>query len=442
VRAVVMVALGLAMIAAFGVRVATARADDAPPGSYSVIATAPGFEFTEDEPSAQAHPEGQGAVPFTTTLLSSGGLGYGLSTVAWPGSYGGNAGSLILVALPSQAGGVPIPDAVKNGVTTVAPALQYPIRAEARAGTTPDATYNQIPGTTLTSHADTNNAQSIGNVQGANQPGAASFGNMHSESSSTINGGAVKAVATSLLQNVDLAGGTVKIKSVTSTATATAGSSQSANGATVVQGMKIAGQDAYLDDSGLHIGTAGQPANATAAQIANQALAGFGMKFYVSQPHQEQSEGTTDYNAGSVVIQWVPPSNPNKNVFIATLGGARVSVAAGAGFGEPPAPEVTIPPIAGDTGGGDTSVLPATADAGTASVPVDTGGVSTPATSTGARPASLGDTRSIAATFGGIGIGWILFGLAAAVLVGAGSRRLLGDLLDRETATCPLEVRR
>src|SRR4029078_4671397 len=151
---------------------ASARADNTL-GSYSIIAAAPGFEFTEDEPSAQAHPEGQGAVPYSTSMLTTGDYGHALSAGAWPGAYGGNAGSLILVALPSQAGGVPVPDAVRDGVKTAAPALQYPIRAEARAGSSPDVTYTQSPGTTLTSHADPLNAQAEANVQGADQQGTA-----------------------------------------------------------------------------------------------------------------------------------------------------------------------------------------------------------------------------------------------------------------------------
>jgi hypothetical protein len=287
------------------------------------------------------------------------------------------------------------------------------------------------------------NAQSIGDVKGASQPGAATYGSMHSESSSTVNGSSVKAVATSLVQNVDI-GGVVKIKSLTSTATATAGSSQSANGATVVQGMKIAGQDAYVDQTGVHIGTAGQPANATAAAVANQALAGFGMTFYVSQPHGEKTGDTTDYNAGSLVIKWEPPSNPNKNVFFVTFGGARVSVAAGAGFDTAGTPDVSVPAVGGDTGGGgDTSALPSTLDAGTESVPLDAGTAATPATGrTGSGSTSLTGTRSIAATFGGIGIGWILVGLTAAALIAVGSKRLREELLDRQTVTCPLEVRR
>src|SRR5439155_12472049 len=107
VRAVVLLAAGLLLAVAFGFRVAAAKADT-PLGSYSAIASAPGIEFTEDEPPAQAHPEGQGSAPYTTSLLGGGGLGYGLSSIAWPGAYGGNAGSLILVAVPSQVGGTPL----------------------------------------------------------------------------------------------------------------------------------------------------------------------------------------------------------------------------------------------------------------------------------------------------------------------------------------------
>jgi hypothetical protein len=144
-----------------------------------------------------------------------------------------------------------------------------------------------------------------------------------------------------------------------------------------------------------------------------------------------------------VYIPWIPPGDTNNNVFLFTLGGARVSVAAGEGFGTEGPPEVTVPPIVGDTGGGDTSVLPATADAGATS-PLDAGGASTPLSSTqgSGPPSSLGATRSIAATFGGLGVGWILVGLAAAALIGFGSKRLREDLLDRQIATCPLEVRR
>src|SRR5947208_5905224 len=125
VRALTYLVVGLLLAGVFGIRIASAKADTTL-GSYSVIASAPGLEFTEDEPSAQAHPEGQGDVPYTTSLLAGGGLGYALSTIAWPGAYGGNAGGLILVALPSTIGPVPRPDPVTDAVQTLSPSLPYP----------------------------------------------------------------------------------------------------------------------------------------------------------------------------------------------------------------------------------------------------------------------------------------------------------------------------
>jgi hypothetical protein len=445
VRALAYLVVGLLLAGVFGVRIASAKADTTF-GSYSAIASAPGIEGTEDEPSAQAHPEGQGDVPYSTSILSNGGVGYGLSSVAWPGAYGGNAGSLILVALPSQAGPVPVPDAVKGAVETVSPALQYPIRAEARAGSTPDASYSQIPGTTLTAHADTNNVQSVADVQGAQQPGVATYGNIHSDSSSTLDGNSVKALANSTVQNINL-GGVIKIQSLISTATATTdGTTPSANGATLVKGLTVAGQSASIDQSGLHIGSSTQPVNAVVSQAANQALDKLGMKVYVSQPLTEKDGGNITYQASSVVITWIPPSDPSNNVIIVTLGGARVSVAAGAGFDQAAqtTPDAGTAVTPSDTGGGDASAL------GTSAVSGDTGALGSsgvPASagtaigSTGGNAQNLGGVN-IAKTFGGIGAGWLLAGLVGALLIGFGASRLIADLVDKPPAICPLEVQR
>src|SRR5881392_2038680 len=101
--------LALAVANPFG----SARAADGPKfGSYTVSATAPGFEMYEDEPSANAHPEGGGQVPYSTSALGSGGVGYGLSSVAWPGATEANADKVVLLLFPHDVQGVPIPDAV------------------------------------------------------------------------------------------------------------------------------------------------------------------------------------------------------------------------------------------------------------------------------------------------------------------------------------------
>jgi hypothetical protein len=283
----------------------------------------------------------------------------------------------------------------------------------------------------------------VASVQGAEQPNVAKYGNMHSDSTSTLTGTAGQAVATSVVTDIDI-GGAVKIKSVTSTATGqTDGLQAQATGGTVVQGLTIGGQAAYLDQDGLHIGEPGQPVNAAANQLANQALAGLGMTVYVSQPQKEVTGSSATYNAGSLLFRWEPPNNPSHNVFTATFGGSRVSVAASQGSGfdvlssssESPAPS-------GDLGGG-TSTAPFAPS-------VDTGGGAIPSVTTGPAPIASAapsarapqPTSLVAATFAGISLGWILLGLAAVGLLGAGSWRLMGDLLDGSATPCPLETKK
>jgi len=91
-----LVAMGSASIAlAIANPFGAAHADSGPKfGSYTIAATAPGWEMYEDEPSANAHPEGGTQAPYSTSALSTGGLGYGLSSVAWPGTRGALAGRL------------------------------------------------------------------------------------------------------------------------------------------------------------------------------------------------------------------------------------------------------------------------------------------------------------------------------------------------------------
>ena len=86
--------LTLATSLFFVARAQRSRAASATPlGSFSLTATAPGVEVSEDRPDATTHPEGEGSVQHTSTLLATGGTGNGLSTVFWPGPLISNAGS-------------------------------------------------------------------------------------------------------------------------------------------------------------------------------------------------------------------------------------------------------------------------------------------------------------------------------------------------------------
>jgi hypothetical protein len=453
-----MLAAGAVLLATGGVGLATTLTAHAEQpgvpnfGGYSLTATAPGFEATEDEPSAQAHPEGQGSVPETSTVLSSGPVGYALSSLAWPGSYGANGDQLLSLLFPGPVGQVvPVPDAVTGLVDGEAALIHYPVRAEARTGSKSDASYNQLPGTTLTSHADGTRVEGTAEMKGVDLTGAATYGNLSSHSLSTLANGAGQAMATSTVQNVNLAGGAVKIASVTSTAQATSdGTKATTGGGTTVADMTIAGQRAYFDQTGVHAGSAGQPVNAAADQILNQALAGFGMKTFVSAPESQVSGATATYSAGSLLFTWMPPNNPSQNVFTVTLGGARVAVNATPSFES----AATTDTGSGNADTGSAVGAPAAAPAGGDTASLGSPGPSGfPLTGTGpttGSPAPAGTTgqgrpsgsvgTSPVAFFGGIGSAWIVLTLAGAALGGLGAKRLADDLLTRRTATsCPLD---
>src|SRR5207302_10183272 len=123
-----------------------------------------------------------------------------------------NAGNVVQLLFPSSVGGVvPVPDAVKQAVSPLLPLANYPIRAEARTGTQPDGKYD-APGTTLTAHAEDNKVEAVAAVNGADQPGAATYGSMDSHSTSALieNGSKGQALATSTVNNIGI-GSAIKI---------------------------------------------------------------------------------------------------------------------------------------------------------------------------------------------------------------------------------------
>jgi hypothetical protein len=399
-------------------------------GSYTISATAPGWEMWEDSPSANAHPEGGGQAPYSTSALGSGGLGYGLSSIAWPGATEANADKIVLLLFPSDVQGVPVPDGVTGLAHTAGPALSYPVRAEARTGDArPDATY-EAQGATLKAHADPLLASGTATMKGATGQAGFSFGNAETIATSVLHGTTGEGTAASKITKIDI-GGVIKIDSVTSTATAsTDGATSTSSGATTVQGMTIAGQPAYVDEQGVHVGEQGQPANAIVNQIAKQALTDGGFSFHVAEPQHEQVGATSNYTAGSLIIVWTPPGNPSRNMFFIGLGGSRVAVTATPGFEfsvpspAPFVPSVPTPPVSAAPARPAISSTPVTSAAPTATK-------TTPSTTVGTKP--------IAATFGGLG-GQAVLGLLGTGLMFFGFRRVADDIVDRAPSSCPLET--
>ena len=444
-RGAALLAVGLVLAAAgVGGGLRASRAGAVPSyGSYTLAATAPGVEVSEDEPSANAHPEGAALVPYASVALSNPGVGYALSSVAWPGATEANGTALVSLLFPHEvrppvpgAPAVPVPDAVRQLALGAAPLVNYPVRAEAYSETQPDASYDQIPGTTLKAHADAGLAQATGQVDGADQAGVAHYGSMTSVTNASLGDTASEATATSRITDIALAGGVVKIDSITSTAhTTTDGTTASGDGSTLVDGMTIGGIDAYLDQSGLHIGSAGAPANAIANQLAKQALSQAGMEVYVTEPHSETDGATASFEAGSVLFRWTPPNNPSGNVFVIAFGGARASTTASPGF------DVNAPTTSGpDIVAPPATSSPGTAPAGSVGSHPTTATAAPTTTATTAGGAAPLDTSPIAALFGGIPAGWVLAALAGVALMAAGTKRLSDEILDRPPSTCPLET--
>jgi hypothetical protein len=419
------IAAGLAFGAAAVVGLPGAGAQEAPAtlGSYDLRAGARGFMFYNADATGARSAEGE--VPEASTTLATGPVGYGLASLAWPGALGGNAGSLLLVVAPDA------PKEVSN--------LNYPVRAEARTGQSPDTTENAtVPGTTMkaTARPDLVNAESV--VQGATgDPGE--FGRTNVRSTTSLSEGKGIADAVSVVRNINLGEGAVTIDSITSTAKAvTDGQKGDGEARTIVSGVKVGGQPATIDENGLRFGDANQPANAIVNQLAQQALSEAGIEVVVSKPSKEVDGAGATVTAGSVVFTWTTPSGPNGIAF----GGASASVNGGPGVDD------LVAELTGDLGGAvGPDALPS-GDLGSVGAAPLGGGLdaATPETGGGA-PVADGDGEvaldaTPAVELGGrrLKSGEVVFGLIAAALMAVGMRRLSNEVMaERAVATvCPL----
>lgn len=416
-----LLAAGLACLIAAGslwLLAPTAHAD-VTLSSFGLEAGARGWRFF-DEDATNGNQEAE--VPESSATLANGPVGYGLSSLVWPGPLASNAGSLILVVQPTA------PPQVT--------ALNNPIRAEARTGQNPPTTTNNnTPGTSMVATAKDDLVEATASVDSST--GGGSFGSSHTHALTTLAGATAKSTSDSLVRDISLAGGVVKIDSVSSVAEATTDGTKSAGDAhTVVHGLTIAGMPATVDDNGLHIGSQGQPANAAANQIAQQALGKSGASITVSRPTKETKDASTTVTAGSLVVSWNTGSG---SIFTVTLGAAEATVTAAPGTDA----GITggAPPGSADAGPG---AGPATAGAASASSPVGAaGGGLTGSPLPAALGAAAAHTASPSLRLAGhgalVGTASIVLGVLATILAGFGLRRLSDGIFAEPAAiVCPL----
>jgi hypothetical protein len=276
---------------------------------------------------------------------------------------------------------------------------------------------------------------------------AGTFGPTHVHSN-VATGDVVKAASNSIVQNVSIGAGAVKIDSVTSTAEAHSdGKKADGTASTVVNGMTIGGTPATVDQDGVHVGDQGQPANQAVNDAAKQALAQSGISMTVSAPTKDVKGSNAAVTAGSLIITFATGAgNPT---FVMTLGGAEASVAAIPGDESPSIADLGTSVAGGpsDTGGsGDLASLdtsPTGVSPGGLGVASGVAGSGSPvapsgASSGGDKETSLANATAFAAK--PTTLGWVLLALIAAGLLAFGLRRLTDDLLaERAASVCPLD---
>ena len=426
--------------------------------NFTASATAPIMQVTEDQPTSQFHPEGEGDYGYTLVTANPS-AATAVASLVWPGSAAGNAGTLIEVL----------------GGPSSASALNDPIQASATSGTNQTHSSISAPtGSTMTASVDPTgpsdeHATATSALAGGGLGPAGSVG--HSNSTSTIDFDSTTAVlsatAASTASDISLAG-VVHIGSVASSATAKSanGAPPQMSGTTSFHDMTVAGEAAYVDGSGVHLGSPGAPAGPAAVDSVDTALAASGMQVYFTAPHTITVGGTSYYYAASVLFYWAPPGDPSSNSFTLSLGGSAVAVTSSAQpgvalfglgpdsgnsastAGTTPAASAQVA-ASGSSGGvpgvagvGPSSGVPPDL-ASTAGSPAGGGSLSLPASpaSAASRTAGAGAASPLSPASvrlpGGVGAGWWILAALAAVLGAAVTTRVPALLRRQAAPVCP-----
>ena len=429
-RSLATVLAGGLCLATAGVGVTTAGSASAAeePGagfqSISLLAQAGGERviFTK---KATGYEDGfaEADTPFAEATMGKS-TGRALSSIAWPGSAGGNLGSLILLSSP---------DAPPE--TT---ALNSPVRAEAQRGSgAPSVVNDDYPGAVMKAEAKDDLVGADTTVSGAAIPGAGSFGNARTTSTVKLTGPtAATAEASSLITDIAFAEGAVKIGSVSSVAKgATDGLKAKSEGRTIVSDVTVGGVPVTVDEKGVHVAEQGT-ALTPATEVVKSVLTQFTIEMRVTEPLQTTKAGSTTFDSGALLVSL-------DGQIVMVIGGAKVTAAASNStpfkFSAPPPAPFNPPAPAGGGTSGD--VIAPVDDPGTATGSLE-GVADAPAPAVADAPAPEAAPFELAAEPrslpSGLAPGWVALALLGAGLVAAGLRRLPDQVLNAVATPCPL----
>lgn len=194
----------------------------------------------------------EATVSLATATLSSGGQGFGRASTVFPGTPIAGIRPLIEVASGQR---LPVPD--------------YPIVVESREHE--PAKHNEQPGITMSSDVDADRAVVVADAGGTSIPGVVTVRSARTVSTSVLWGVTVTATSTSTLAQV-VVGEALTIDEVVSTATVTSdATTATCEGAVTLTGVRVGGQPATIDETGIHLDPAGSPAPVGPGDVGDQA---------------------------------------------------------------------------------------------------------------------------------------------------------------------------
>lgn len=424
-----------------------AKADDLGSGltTYSLSASAGGIQFFASGPVGQGPGTADGGLPFSAAQLRYGPSGHALSSVFWPGTVGGNFGSLLLLSglptplitqnLPIQ---LPPPPAIPAELNPYLPLLNSPIRAETSTGGDKDVSNTTIPGAAMQSRVDDGLARATAQLNGTTGLLTGSQRDTRTLAQVELVGSdKVVATAESVVTDITLPGGIVKIGTVVSYAKATSDGTTATldtESKTQILNASIAGIPVTIDENGVTV--QGSPvALKVLTDTVNKALEQAGIALYVGRAVKDIKGNTLTYDAGALVIT-LPEG------IVLEVGGSQVGVSAiPAGTDLTPDLPTDLPDI--DTGGagGDGGILPGVDD-GVVTNPDNGGdnGTVLPGNNgtNNPNPIVAQPAGSITALPSGLGWGWIAFVVLGAGMIAAGMRRLPDTVLAAGAGACTL----
>jgi hypothetical protein len=372
--------------------------------SYTGIANAPGIGIDGIYMGVSLD------VPQVRSALTTGGVGAGLASIAWPGDIGGNGGDALLILEPSFP-------------ASIAKLLNDPVKAEAHSTGTRHAINKSLPGTVMESSATHSLVTASSQTQAA-LPGLGSLGAFSGSSSSRLVGPhTVRAVAESAVTNLNLAGGVIKIGSLVSHAVVVSnGKTAKGHAATTVAGVTIAGIPVTIDHDGIRLATTVVPTDAV-TKLLSTTLKALKLHTTFTKTLVTHDGGFASYDSGALVLSY----RPNNSNYSITLGRASAQVNAtpsllGDGLG-------TTPPASTGTSTGTTG---STSAGGVGSTALPSGGVDVGPSSDGS--SGLAPQIAKAASdilLAGGPTGAMVFGLIVAVIAsGLLLPRIAGRFLD------------